>query len=172
VQFFRAIVDDPGFCPTLNSRSKPWVSLYAPAPGSGGAWVGREAQRSDGAVEMSEPAVKAADVPPPVGAGGAPHARRMDCLAEPVRLLGDAAGGRPAERLMTRSGMPTRDDTILRHLKRRATTSTSTKPIFHLLQNLRMAALGWTFFELACCHRKGRSLTQFDGDPRDHQNRT
>ena len=53
-----------------------------------------------------------------------PHARRTNRVAELVRLLGHAAGGRPAERLMTRLGMPVSDDTILRHLKRHATAST------------------------------------------------
>lgn len=52
------------------------------------------------------------------------HARRTDRVVELVRLLGHAVGDRPAERLMTRLGMPTSDDTILRHLKRRLTAST------------------------------------------------
>lgn len=52
---------------------------------------------------------------------------------ELVRLLGHAAGGRPAERLMTPLGMPMSDDTILRHLKRRATTSTSTQPVLRVV---------------------------------------
>jgi transposase len=50
-------------------------------------------------------------------------------VAELVRLLGHAAGGRPAERLMTRLGMPTSDDTILRHLKRQAASSTTRPPL-------------------------------------------
>jgi hypothetical protein len=40
--------------------------------------------------------------------------------AELVRLVGHAAGGRPAERLLRRLGMPQGDDRILRHLKRHA----------------------------------------------------
>ena len=58
----------------------------------------------------------------------APHARRTDRVAELVRPLGHAVGGRPAERLMTRLGMPTSDDTILRHLRRYASASTGPQP--------------------------------------------
>jgi len=47
-------------------------------------------------------------------------ARRTRRAAELVHLFGHRVGGRPGERLMTRIGMPTSDDTILRHLKRRA----------------------------------------------------
>ena len=43
-------------------------------------------------------------------------------------MLGHAAGGRPAERLMARLGMPVSDDTILRHLKRQPVARTSTPP--------------------------------------------
>ena len=41
-------------------------------------------------------------------------------MADLTRLFGHAAGGRPAERLMARLGLPQSDDTILRHLKRHA----------------------------------------------------
>ena len=54
-------------------------------------------------------------------------------MAELVRLLGHAAGGRAAERLMTRLGMPMSDDTILRPLKRRAATFTSTQPVLRVV---------------------------------------
>jgi len=54
-------------------------------------------------------------------------------VAELVRLLGHAAGGRAAERLMTRLGMPMSDDTILRHLKRRAATFTSAQPVLRVV---------------------------------------
>jgi transposase len=47
-----------------------------------------------------------------------PHARRTQRTAELVHLFGHGTGGRPAERLMKRLGMPVSDDTILRHLKR------------------------------------------------------
>jgi len=47
-------------------------------------------------------------------------ARRTCRAAELARLVGHAAGGRPAERLMTRLGLPQSDDTILRNLKRHA----------------------------------------------------
>ncbi|MGI4959941.1 MAG: ISL3 family transposase [Janthinobacterium lividum] len=56
------------------------------------------------------------------------HARRTDHVAELVRLLGHAAGGRPAERLMARLGMPVSDDTILRHLKRQPAARTGMPP--------------------------------------------
>jgi len=63
----------------------------------------------------------------------AAHARRTNRVAELVRLLGHAAGGRAAERLMTRLGMPMSDDTILRHLKRRAATFTSAQPVLRVV---------------------------------------
>jgi transposase len=47
-----------------------------------------------------------------------PHARRTQRIAQLVHLFGHGSGGRPAERLMKRLGMPVSDDTILRHLKR------------------------------------------------------
>ena len=50
----------------------------------------------------------------------APLARRTARTAELVHLFGHGVGGRPGERLLKRIGMPTSDDTILRHLKRRA----------------------------------------------------
>jgi len=50
----------------------------------------------------------------------APLARRTRRLAELVHLFGHGVGGRPSERLLKRIGMPASDDTILRHLKRRA----------------------------------------------------
>jgi len=50
----------------------------------------------------------------------APLARRIARAAELVHLFGHGVGGRTGERLMKRIGMPTSDDTILRHLKRRA----------------------------------------------------
>ncbi|SDR57959.1 Transposase [Rhizobiales bacterium GAS113] len=46
------------------------------------------------------------------------HARKSERLAEIVRLLGHAAGGRPAERLASRLGLVASRDTVLRHLKR------------------------------------------------------
>ncbi len=57
------------------------------------------------------------------GAGvlAVPSAQRTQRAAEIVRLFGHAAGGRPAERLLAHLGMPTSDDTILRHVKRDAT---------------------------------------------------
>ena len=47
-------------------------------------------------------------------------ARRTARAAELVHLFGHGVGGRPGERLLKRIGTPTSDDTILRHLKRRA----------------------------------------------------
>jgi transposase len=61
----------------------------------------------------------------------APHARRTTRVVGLVQLLGHAAGGRPAERLMTQLGMPTSDDTILRHLKRQAAKS-RTEPLLRV----------------------------------------
>jgi transposase len=49
----------------------------------------------------------------------APLARRTRRVAELIHLFGHGVGGRPSERLLKRIGMPTSDDTILRHLKRR-----------------------------------------------------
>ncbi len=47
-----------------------------------------------------------------------PSARRTCRVAHLTRLFGHAAGGRPAERLMSSLGLPQSDDTILRSLKR------------------------------------------------------
>src|SRR3984885_11649613 len=47
-----------------------------------------------------------------------PFARRTRRVSELAQLVGHAARGRPAERLMTRLGLPQSDDTILRQLKR------------------------------------------------------
>lgn len=52
----------------------------------------------------------------------APYARRTRRTAEIASLFGHSAGGRPGERLMRRLGMPASDDTILRQLKRDATS--------------------------------------------------
>ena len=49
-----------------------------------------------------------------------PHARRTHRVSELVRLLGHATGGRLAERLLRRLGIPHSDDTVLRILKREA----------------------------------------------------
>jgi transposase len=46
-----------------------------------------------------------------------PYARQTGRVAELARLIGYAVGGRPAERLMRRLGMPQGDDRILRNLK-------------------------------------------------------
>jgi transposase len=49
-----------------------------------------------------------------------PFARRTRRVSDLARLLTHAAGGRPAERLMARLGLPQSDDTLLRSLKRHA----------------------------------------------------
>jgi transposase len=49
-----------------------------------------------------------------------PYARQTGRVAELARLIGYAVGGRPAERLMRRLGMPQGDDRILRNLKHQA----------------------------------------------------
>jgi len=51
------------------------------------------------------------------------HARKSERLAEIVRLLGHAAGGRPTERLAGRLGLVASRDTVLRHLKRSVSRS-------------------------------------------------
>ena len=48
------------------------------------------------------------------------YARRTRRLTELVCVLGHAAGGLPAERLLKRLGMPHSDDTVLRSVKRQA----------------------------------------------------
>jgi len=53
-----------------------------------------------------------------------PYARRTTRLAGIVRLGGHAAGGRPAEQLMRRLGMPIDRTTILRMIKRSGPTNT------------------------------------------------
>jgi transposase len=47
-----------------------------------------------------------------------PFARRTCRVSELAYVVGHSSGGRPAERLMKRLGLPQSDDTILRHLKR------------------------------------------------------
>jgi transposase len=49
------------------------------------------------------------------------HARRTGRMADIVHLLGHGTGGRPAERILQRLGMPVSDDTVLRVVQRRAT---------------------------------------------------
>jgi transposase len=49
--------------------------------------------------------------------------RRTCRVAELARLVGQASGGRPAERLLNRLGLPQSDDTVLRNLKRHAAGS-------------------------------------------------
>jgi transposase len=46
------------------------------------------------------------------------RARRTDRVIELVKLFAYTAGGRPAERLMAKLGIPVSNDTLLRHLKR------------------------------------------------------
>jgi transposase len=48
------------------------------------------------------------------------HARRTGRMADIVHLLGHGTGGRPAERILQRLGMPVSDDTVLRVVQRRA----------------------------------------------------
>lgn len=54
----------------------------------------------------------------------APYVRRTGRMAEIVGLVGHRMGGRPGENLMHRLGIPVRDDTILRQLKRGNPAST------------------------------------------------
>jgi len=48
------------------------------------------------------------------------YARRTGRMADIVHLLGRGTGGRPAERILQRLGMPVSDDTVLRVVQRRA----------------------------------------------------
>jgi hypothetical protein len=50
-------------------------------------------------------------------------------VSELAHLIGHAAGGRPAERLMTRLGLPQSDDTILRQLKRHQAERRAATPV-------------------------------------------
>jgi transposase len=59
----------------------------------------------------------------------APLARRTRRVMELIHLFGHGVGGRPSERLLKRIGMPTSDDTILRHLKRRAKAERAEKSV-------------------------------------------
>jgi len=52
-----------------------------------------------------------------------PRARETRRVADLARSIGYVAGGRPAERLMRRLGLPQGDDRILRNLKRHAASS-------------------------------------------------
>ena len=73
-----------------------------------------------------------------------PHARRTQRVAELVHFFGHGTGGRPAERLMKRLGMPVSDDTILRHLKRQVAR-------LHAKTTVRVAGIDdWSW-------RKGRT---------------
>ena len=49
-----------------------------------------------------------------------PRCRQTRRLSDLVRLLGDNAGGRPAERVLAHLGMPVSDDTVLRCPRRSA----------------------------------------------------
>jgi transposase len=69
-----------------------------------------------------------------------PFVRRTRRVSELVRLLGHATGGKPAERLLARLGMPMSDDTVLKQLKRCAATAPPPPPV-------RVAGIddwGWT----------------------------
>lgn len=59
----------------------------------------------------------------------APLARRTCRVIELMRAIGHSTGGRPGERLMQRLGLPTSDDTILRHLKRHAAARQVSKAV-------------------------------------------
>jgi transposase len=56
----------------------------------------------------------------PLPGATVPRCRRTGRLSDLVRLLGHNAGGRPAERILARLGMPVSDDTVLRCLRRGA----------------------------------------------------
>jgi transposase len=52
-----------------------------------------------------------------------PYSRETGRVAELARTIAYAVGGRPAERLLRRLGLPQGDDRILRNLKRHAVSS-------------------------------------------------
>jgi transposase len=58
-----------------------------------------------------------------------PFVRRTRRVSELVKLLGHATGGKPAERLLARLGMPMSDDTVLKQLKRCAATAPPPPPV-------------------------------------------
>ncbi|MHC1550638.1 hypothetical protein [Phyllobacterium sp. K27] len=61
-------------------------------------------------------------------------------MAAVVDMIGHSMGGRPAEYLMGRLGMPISDDTILRQIKRRASThSTGLKDATSNIPDLMLA---------------------------------
>ena len=55
-----------------------------------------------------------------------PRLRQTRRLSDGALLLGHGAGGRPAERILARLGMPVSDDTVLRCLRRRAAQNNGT----------------------------------------------
>jgi transposase len=58
-----------------------------------------------------------------------PFARRTCRVSELAYVVGHSSGGRPAERLMKRLGLPQSDDTILRHLKRHQAERDGATPV-------------------------------------------
>ena len=108
-----------GSCPGCGVRSKRWHSHYSrrlqdlPAQGTivtvklqMTRWrcLNEECERQTFSEQLSGVAAR--------------YARRTLRIGQLVQLFGHVVGGRPGERLMKRLGMPTSDDTILRHLKR------------------------------------------------------
>ena len=59
----------------------------------------------------------------------APYAHRTVRMSDIVGLVGHGMGGRPAESLMRRLGIPISDDTILRQLKRNVRSSMEDKSV-------------------------------------------
>jgi hypothetical protein len=59
----------------------------------------------------------------------APLARRTTRLSKIVQLLGHSTGGRPAERLLRRLGMPVSHTTILASLKDQASAQHGNSPV-------------------------------------------
>ena len=57
------------------------------------------------------------------------HARETKRFGEVVQQIAYALGGRPGERLSSRSGLPVSDDTLLRRIKQWAKSRPPTKPI-------------------------------------------
>jgi hypothetical protein len=58
-----------------------------------------------------------------------PLLRRTSRVVDLIRAVGHAAGGKPAERLLSRLGLPASDDTVLHHVKHRARTNTTRSPL-------------------------------------------
>ncbi|MCB8878067.1 transposase, partial [Acidisoma silvae] len=58
-----------------------------------------------------------------------PLLRRTCRVVDLMQAVGHVAGGKPAERLLSRLGLPASDDTVLRHVKHRARVNAIRAPL-------------------------------------------